>query len=209
MTTRVDVYTVEGQCGLTVVGQPVVCEELAITLFMRGYLPVMGTIKPALKPIMAKHLKELMADANVYWWSLVTAYHAVWPQQIENAMPSGVTPTPSGSSGGHWCGIHPLRLLGPSQQWQGALRRRTPRQAAYTTIVVKPSTEACSAFQQGRLHSQEDHLMELHICTFCLSSVNRQCAHPERFCHRNQCTATKTEGGGGCCSPVSAPYGHG
>ena len=132
MTTRVDVYTVEGQCGLTVVGQPVVCEELAITLFMRGYLPVMGTIKPALKPIMAKHLKELMADANVYWWSLVTAYHAVWPQQIENAMPSGVTPTPSGSSGGHWCSIHPLRLLDTSQQWQqGALRRRTPRQAAY------------------------------------------------------------------------------
>ena len=45
---------------------------------------VMETAKPALKPIMAKHLKELMAHSEVYGWAPVLAYHAVWLQQILN-----------------------------------------------------------------------------------------------------------------------------
>ena len=45
----------------------------------------METVKPSLKPIMAKHLKELIADAEIYGWAPVRAYHAVRLQQIENS----------------------------------------------------------------------------------------------------------------------------
>ena len=50
----------------TVAGQPAVYKELSITVFMSGHLLVMETSKQALKPIMAKHLKEIVADAEVY-----------------------------------------------------------------------------------------------------------------------------------------------
>ena len=44
----------------------------------------METVKPALKPIMTNHLKELMADAEVYSWAPFRAYHVVWLQQNQN-----------------------------------------------------------------------------------------------------------------------------
>ena len=50
----------------TAVGQPAVYEDLPVALFVNGYLTVMETIKPDLKPIMGKHLRELIADAKVY-----------------------------------------------------------------------------------------------------------------------------------------------
>ena len=55
-----------------------------VTLFISGYLTVMETIKPTLKLVMSKHLKELMAYAEVYAWALVRANHLDWLQQIEN-----------------------------------------------------------------------------------------------------------------------------
>ena len=60
-------------------------EDLSITLFVSGYLAIMETLKSSFKHIMAKHLKELMADAEVYGWAPVGAYHAVWIQQIKNS----------------------------------------------------------------------------------------------------------------------------
>ena len=68
----------------TSTGQPAVYEELSVTLFVSRYLAGMETVKAALEPIMAKHLKELMADADVYGWAQVSTYRAVWLQQIEN-----------------------------------------------------------------------------------------------------------------------------
>ena len=67
----------------TATGQPAVYEDLSITLFLSMYLAIKEMAKPALKPTMARHLKELMADAEVYGWIPVRAYH-VWLQQIEN-----------------------------------------------------------------------------------------------------------------------------
>ena len=47
-------------------GQPAVYENLTIALFVSSYLAVIETIKSAVKPLMAKHLKELKWDAEVY-----------------------------------------------------------------------------------------------------------------------------------------------
>ena len=41
-------------------------EELSVTLFVSGYLPIIETGKPALKLIMSKHLEDMMADTEVY-----------------------------------------------------------------------------------------------------------------------------------------------
>ena len=68
----------------TALGQSAMYEALAVTLFLTGYLAVMETIKPTLKPVMRKHLKKLIANAQVYGWALVRAYRTVWLQQIEN-----------------------------------------------------------------------------------------------------------------------------
>ena len=46
-------------------GQPAMYEDISVPLFVSGYLAFMEMVKPSLKPIMAKHLKELMADAEV------------------------------------------------------------------------------------------------------------------------------------------------
>ena len=50
----------------TATGQPAVYEDLSVTWFVSEYLVVMEMVKPALLAIMSKHLKELMADAEVY-----------------------------------------------------------------------------------------------------------------------------------------------
>ena len=61
----------------TEAGQPAVYKELSVTLFMSGYLVVMETVKPALKPIFSNHLKQLMANAEVYGWAAARAYHTI------------------------------------------------------------------------------------------------------------------------------------
>ena len=42
--------------------------------------------KPAVRPLMATHLVELMGDAKLYGWECVHAFHALWLQQLEYNM---------------------------------------------------------------------------------------------------------------------------
>ena len=58
-------------------GQPAMYKHLMDTLFISAYLAVM-TIKSAIKPLAhAMHLKELMGNADIYWWPVMRSYHAV------------------------------------------------------------------------------------------------------------------------------------
>ena len=41
-------------------------ENLSVHRFVSGYLAVIDTAKPTQKPLMMKHLKELMSDAELY-----------------------------------------------------------------------------------------------------------------------------------------------
>ena len=65
-------------------GQPIAYQDLSFNLFVTGYWAVMETVKPNLKPVMIKHLKELIADMEMYRWALIRAYYQVWLQHIEN-----------------------------------------------------------------------------------------------------------------------------
>lgn len=65
-------------------GQLAVYNKLIITLFISGYLAGMKTIKSAIKPLRAKHMKELMGNTDVYVWPVMRLYHTVWLQQLKN-----------------------------------------------------------------------------------------------------------------------------
>ena len=64
--------------------QPAVYKDLSVTLFVSGYLAIMEMVKRSINLIMVKHLKELMANVEVYGWTPMRVYHAVRLQQIEN-----------------------------------------------------------------------------------------------------------------------------
>ena len=67
----------------TVDGQPCVYANLSVSVFVSGYVKLMDAKKPTAKALMATHLTELMADAELYGWEVVQAFHAVWQQQLE------------------------------------------------------------------------------------------------------------------------------
>ena len=50
--------------------------------------------------------------------------------------------------------------------------KKVPDSRNSTKVMVKPGTNACSAINDVSCTRQEDHPQELHICAYCLSSVN-------------------------------------
>ena len=50
----------------TVAGKPVVYDDISLSLFVRGYLIVMDGEKLVVKPHIAHHEQELMADTELY-----------------------------------------------------------------------------------------------------------------------------------------------
>ena len=49
-------------------------------------MQVMEAEKPAIRPLMATHLQELMGDAELYGWESVRTFHVVWLQQLDHDM---------------------------------------------------------------------------------------------------------------------------
>ena len=41
-------------------------------------------MKPTQKEAILKHLRELTADAEIYGWEPLRAFHAIWLQQLVN-----------------------------------------------------------------------------------------------------------------------------
>ena len=68
----------------TSVGQPATYVNLSIVMFVSGFPAMMEKENEAIQLLMARHLQELMADAELYGWDPVRSYHAVWLQQLEN-----------------------------------------------------------------------------------------------------------------------------
>ena len=52
-------------------GNPGVDDHISLALFVSRYLIVMEGEKYVVKPHMARHLQELMADTNLYGWEKV------------------------------------------------------------------------------------------------------------------------------------------
>ena len=59
-------------------------KELKLPLLILGLLSVPDTVRTGHKGMMLIHLKELMADAELYSWEPIQSYHTVWLQYLEN-----------------------------------------------------------------------------------------------------------------------------
>ena len=150
-------------------------------LLLDNYLAIMETVKPALKLIMSEHLKELMADTEVYGWVPVRAYHVVWLQQIENgrAKWSDVNEKLEFCRALVWHAVPPTSRL--KQAGSAPRPKKAAVQRSSTTVTMILGTKACSAFNKEGCTQQEDHRPDLHTWAYCMASVNIQCVHPKRF----------------------------
>ena len=135
----------------------------------------------AIKALMATHLGELMGDVELYGWEAMNAFNTVWLQQIDQGhdrpgyqpqlpLSPGVAPVISLS--------HQARPASLAQQ------EKATRETASFNVMVKPGTTDCTTYNKVRCTSGAQHPKEVHVCSFCLSFVNRLYAHQERFCRR-------------------------
>ena len=177
----------------TTTGQSKVYED------MPGYRTVMEMVTSSIKPFMAKHRKEVIADAEVYGWVPVRAYHAVWLQQIENGIVQ-------------WAYVDAKLEFRRVLVWHSSQIEVQPKSVAGkgagskntqegipTAISAKPGPKVCVAFNKAGCRHQEDYPADLHIFTLCLSTVNRQCAQAKRFCNRKQYAGKKLRCVDGVC----------
>ena len=148
----------------TAAGPPAIYEDVSVMLFISMYLVVMETVKPMVKLHMSKHLKELMADAEVYGCNPVRDYHAVWLQQIENGRAK-------------WSNEDAKLEFHRSLVWHTAPPATSDKLAATasppkkptkeriaTIITAKPGTKASSAFNKDGCTQQDEYPTYLHIC---------------------------------------------
>ena len=64
-------------------GKPAAYQDISVPLFVQGYLIIINTQDSSVKRKMGDHLKDLMADAEMYRWEKMRAFHGVWMNQIE------------------------------------------------------------------------------------------------------------------------------
>ena len=148
---------------------------------MSGYLAILESEKPAQKEAMLKHHSELMADAAVYGWESVRAFHAIWLQQLENSCAEW------GDEGKKlkfrhafvWNTMH----LSTSHEAQPSAqpRQKLGKDAASKSVMANPGTKACVASNASECETQADHPKQSHVCAYCLAVACKQCAHQEKF----------------------------
>ena len=148
----------------------------------------MNRQKLATKALMATHLTELMGDTELYGWEVVCAFHAVCCSRSSRTAHLG-------RSGYQM----PLPL---SPHVASAISCRLSLTSIFRTTeecdkgnctfqcYVKPGSKACTTYN-GWCTSGAQHPKELHVCSFCLASVNRLCAHQEKFYRRRQYALAK------------------
>ena len=125
---------------------------------------------------MSTHLAELMADAELYRWEATRSFHSVWLQQLEQ---STVTwkDTELRTAYHHTLVWHRLATWSKQASAAAGTRNTTP-----FNVLAKPGAKACQTYNKGGCALAEQHPKELHICAYCLVTLNRLCAYQEKFC---------------------------
>ena len=60
----------------------------------------------------------------------------------------------------------------------------------------KPGDKACQSFNRGTCPNNASHLLDLHVCSFCLRTAHKLCKHPETQCKRKEREAKNGAWGG-------------
>ena len=92
----------------------------------------------SIKPLMAHHLQELIADVELYGCELVGSY-AVWFQQVKMAESSGMRRRPSFSFAMPWSGSQPPLRLSPVQWATQHSKRKEERSDQHTALQQRPA----------------------------------------------------------------------
>ena len=66
----------------TMAGKALVYDEISMLCFIQGYL-ITRNREEAIRTQLSAHLKDLLADSELYGWDKVHAYHAVWLNQFK------------------------------------------------------------------------------------------------------------------------------
>ena len=143
----------------------------------------METVKPALKPIMARHFKELMSDAEVYGWAPVWVYLAVWLLQIENHRAQWMGARCRCQADIQECAgmaLSPSGRLSQASHLGGRRQKRTPCDRLPTTTIPKSGTKIWSAFSRTGYTRKEEHPAVIHPHLFFLPLNNQSTMCPSR-----------------------------
>ena len=70
---------------------------------------------------------------------------------------------------------------GHTQQPHQSSTNRT-RRGAVLSEPAQPTDKACISFNKGTCPSNTDHPFLLHMCSYCLYTVQHLCHHTEQFC---------------------------
>ena len=63
--------------------KPASYQDISVPQFVYGYLLLMDSEEADIRVHMASHLKSLMADAQLYRWEHIRAFHGMWLNQLE------------------------------------------------------------------------------------------------------------------------------
>ena len=121
--------------------------------------------KQSLWLLMTHHLQELMADAELYGWEPIRAFHAVWLQQLENGQVKW-DDVKAKLWFHHTLVWHPATSMTSAKMVTGqAPLKKLGKEAMAYNIAENPDTKACSCFNQS------DHPKSLHIIILVLPGV--------------------------------------
>ena len=154
---------------------------------------------PHIKVLMLAHLQELIEDGERYSWSAIMAHHATWVQHIEQSLAAwGDEENMKLRRVPMWHWVGPLRpstthSQGPSQQACQTSTNPTRRGTVFSK-PTEPGDKVCINFNKGTCHRNADYPSFLHVCSYCLYTVQHLCHHTEQFCNRK---ALPKKGAGG------------
>ena len=67
----------------TAVGKPAAYQDLALALFVQGYMIIMKREEGAINERMTTHPEDLMSDAKLYGWECTRVFHGIWLNWLE------------------------------------------------------------------------------------------------------------------------------
>ena len=168
--------------------------------FVDGYITVMNRESLPIKKLMVAHLQDLMEDGEMYWWLALRAYHAAWLQYMEQGRAAwGDEETKLKLQWRlvwHW--VVPVRYSEAPSQGHPPQTRLPGTNPSIRGLVLndssKPGDKVCDGFNKGKCASNADHPSFLHVCSYCLYTVQHLCYHTEQYCCRK---AQPKNGAGG------------
>ena len=174
----------------TPTAQPISYENISSMAFVDGYITVINREPLPIKKLMLAHLQELMEDGEHYGCPAVRAYHAAWLQHMEQGRAA--------------CGDEDTKLkLRRALVWHrvvpvrssGLHRRDTCHKCAslapthldggqFSVILQNRGTRRVAVSTMANAHPNADHPSFLHVCSYCLYTVQCLCYRTEQYCCR-------------------------